>query len=412
MTNQAMVAEVQKDVYASSRPEAHLSATHSPSSGRPPTRRKALWITLGSLAAIVAAGAVAVVVTRSHGSTATQGAPAIQDPRQVPPLLLAATARPVEGAERSFTGILAARVQSDLAFRVGGKVTARLVDVGQSVRRGDPLARIDDKDLGLALTARRNAVTGARATVVQAEADEARYRQLMAGGWVSRQRYEATRATLDTARASLAAAAAQAEVAGNETAYTTLLADADGVVTGVLAEPGAVVAAGQTVVRLAQAGPREAVVNLPEGFRPALGSRAETMVYGQTGSAAASARLRQLSDAADPGSRTYEARYVLEGDAAQAPLGSTVTLRIPSAASDDGAVLPISALRDDGRATGVWILSTEGQTVHFRTVRVRRVGAERMVVDGVRPGERVAALGAHLLREGQAVRVDMREAAR
>ncbi|MBB5696543.1 efflux RND transporter periplasmic adaptor subunit [Muricoccus pecuniae] len=375
-------------------------------------RRKTLWITLASLAAAMAIGAAAYVVTGSGGSEAAQGIPLAQDPRQAPPLLLAAMARPVEGAERSFTGTLGARVQSDLAFRVGGKVTARLVDVGQSVRRGESLARLDDKDLGLALTARRNAVVGARATVVQAEADEVRYRKLLAEGWVSRQRYEATRAGLDTARASLAAAEAQAEVAANEAAYATLRADTDGVVTGILAEPGTVVAAGQPVVRLAQAGPREAVVNLPEGFRPALGTRAEATVYGQSGGAAASARLRQLSDAADPASRTYEARYVLEGDAAQAPLGSTVTLRVSSAASGDGAVLPVSALRDDGRATGVWILDAESQTVRFRAVRVQRLGAEQMVVEGVRPGERVAALGAHLLRDGQAVRVDTREAAR
>lgn len=380
---------------------------------RLPMRRKTLWITLGSLAAVTAFCAVTFIATGSRGPVAAQADPTTQDPRQSPTLLLAATAKPVEGAERSFTGILGARVQSDLAFRVSGKVTARLVDVGQSVRKGDPLAQLDDKDLGLARTARNNAVLGARATVAQAEADEGRYRKLLAQGWVSRQRYEASRAALDTGRASLAAAEAQAEVAGNEAAYATLRADADGVVTQVLAEPGTVVAAGQPVVRLAQAGPREAVVNLPEGFRPVLGSRAEATVYGQTGSsAAASARLRQLSDAADPASRTYEARYVLEGDAAQAPLGSTVTLRIPSAQSGNGTILPISALRDDGRATGVWVLNTTDQTVHFRAVRVQRLGAEQMVVDGVQPGEQVAALGAHLLREGQTVRVDTREAAR
>lgn len=124
------------------------------------------------------------------------------------------------------------------------------------------------------------------------------------------------------------------------------------------------------------------------------------------------ARLRQFSDAADPASRTYEPRYVLEGETAGAPLGSTVTLRVFIAAAEDGSFLPISALRDDGRATGVWVLDAESQTVRFRPVRVRRLGAEEMVVDGVRPGERVAVLGAHLLRQGQAVRPDTREVAR
>ncbi len=379
-------------------------------------QRKALWAILGTLAAATAVGAGTAAVTgRSHNAVAAQGPnqASQQDPRKSPPLVLMAMALPVQSTDRSFTGILGARIQSDLAFRVAGKVTARLVDVGQAVRRGDTLARLDDKDLTLALLARRNAVASARATLVQAEADEGRYRQLLAQGWASRQKYETTRATLDTARATLAAAEAEAEVAANGSDYATLRADADGVVTQVLAEPGAVVAAGQAVVRQAQAGPREAVVNLPEGFRPALGSEAEATVYGQSGSAASvPARLRQLSDAADPASRTYEARYVLEGAAAQAPLGSTVTLRISSVTSNGGAAIPLSAIRDDGRATGVWVLNAEGSTVHFRPVQVRQVGAEQMVVDGVRPGERVAALGAHLLRDGQAVRVDTREAAR
>lgn len=377
-------------------------------------RSKALW---GSLVAVAAAGLSVFAVSGGLPGAVSAQRPerAVQDPRQAPPLLMVAMAQPSGTAERAFTGVLGARVQSDLAFRVAGKVTARLVDVGQSIRAGDMLARLDDKDLSLALLARRNAAASARATVVQAHAEEGRYRQLLAQGWASRQKYEATRASLDTARAALAAAEAEAQVAANEAAYATLRADADGVVTQVLAEPGAVVAAGQTVIRLAQAGPREAVLNLPEGFRPALGTQAEATVYAVTGSgatAASPARLRQLSDAADPASRTYEARFVLEGEAAQAPLGSTVTLRLISDAAGGGAAVPVGAIRDGGQATGVWVLDASSQTVRFRPVRVRRLGAEQAVVDGVVPGERVAALGAHMLRDGQAVRVDAREAAR
>lgn len=377
-------------------------------------RSKALW---GSLVAVAAAGLSVFAVSGGlPGAVSAQGPEReVQDPRQAPPLLMVAIAQPSGTAERAFTGVLGARVQSDLAFRVAGKVTARLVDVGQSIRAGDMLARLDDKDLSLALLTRRNAAASARATVVQAQAEEGRYRQLLAQGWASRQKYEATRASLDTARAALAAAEAEAQVAANEAAYATLRADADGVVTQVLAEPGAVVAAGQTVIRLAQAGPREAVLNLPEGFRPALGTQAEATVYAVTGSgatAASPARLRQLSDAADPASRTYEARFVLEGEAAQAPLGSTVTLRLISDAAGGGAAVPVGAIRDGGQATGVWVLDASSQTVRFRPVWVRRLGAEQAVVDGVVPGERVAALGAHMLRDGQAVRVDAREAAR
>ncbi|MDQ1081705.1 efflux RND transporter periplasmic adaptor subunit [Pseudoroseomonas cervicalis] len=377
-------------------------------------RRNLFWAMLGTLATLAGAGAGAFALAgRARDPAAGGQDPAGGDPRQAPPLVLVAVAEPPGLAGHAFTGLLGARVQSDLAFRVGGKVTARLVDLGQAVRRGDVLARLDEKDLTLALQARRNAVLGARATLLQAEADEGRYRQLLAQGWASRQRYEATRAARDTARAALAAAEAEAEMAANELAYATLRADADGVVTQVLAEPGAVLAAGQPMIRLAQAGPREAVVNLPEGLRPALGTRAEVTVYALSGAAttASPAHLRQLADAADPASRTYEARFVLEGAAAQAPLGSTVTLRL-AAAAGGGATVPLGALRDDGRATGVWVLDAAGQSVRFRPVQLRRLGAEQAVVEGVAPGERVAALGAQLLREGQPVRVESLEAAR
>src|SRR4029450_8345101 len=152
-------------------------------------------------------------------------------------------------------GIVGARVQSNLGFRVPGKIVERLVNVGQQVKAGQPLMRIDETDLRLALTATRNAVAAARATGGQPEAKQQRYASLRNSGWVSHQRYEQTRAALDTATAQLAAAEAQAEVAENEAAYSVLVADADGTVVETLGEPGQVVSAGQTVVRLAHAGP-------------------------------------------------------------------------------------------------------------------------------------------------------------
>ena len=374
-------------------------------------RKKTLGFALAGV--LVASAAGFVTLSGGFGPLPLRAAKPgeASDPRQAPPLVLLATARPAAEEERAFTGSVSARVQSDLAFRVAGKVTARLVDAGQTVRRGDPLARLDEKDLGLALVARRNAVASARATAVQAAADETRYRQLLAQGWVSRQRYEAARAALETARAALAAAEAQAQVASNEADYAVLRADADGVVMQVLAEPGAVVAAGQPVIRLAQAGPREAAVNLPEDLRPPLGTPALATVYGST-AVGSPARLRQLSDAADPASRTYEARFVLEGAAAQAPLGSTVTLRLRAAAATGSVAVPLGALHDDGRRTGVWVLDPAGAVVRFRPVQVRQLGAEEALVEGVAMGEQVAALGAHLLHDGQAIRLATLEASR
>lgn len=142
-------------------------------------------------------------------------------------------------------------MESNLGFRVPGKIVERLVNVGQQVKAGQPLMRIDDTDLRLALTAKHNAVVAARAIVAQTQPDERRYANLLKDGWVPRQRYEQAKAALDTATAQLAAAEAEAKVAENEAIYAVLLADADGTVVDTLGEPGQVVSAGQTVVRIA-----------------------------------------------------------------------------------------------------------------------------------------------------------------
>lgn len=336
--------------------------------------------------------------------SAPQHAVAVSDPRQEAPIVRVATAAPVSGVERAFTGLIEARVQSNLAFRVPGKIIERLVDVGQQVKAGQPLMRIDDTDLRLALTAKRNAVAAARAVVVQASADEKRYAALLKGGLAATpQRYEQAKATLDTAQAQLAAAEAEADVAENEATYSTLNAGADGTVVATLGEPGQVVAAGQTVAQLAHAGPREAVVALPETIRPALGSQAKASLYGHSGEPS-QAHLRQISDAADTQTRTYEARYVLDGDAASAPLGSTVTITLTSGERQSEVSVPIGAVLDDGLRTGVWVVERTSSTVRFAPVRIKRLGGEDATVVGIEVGQEVVALGAHLLKDGALVR--------
>lgn len=155
-------------------------------------------------------------------ATPAQEAPLVTDPRQEAPFVRLVSAAPVTGSERGFTGIIGARVQSNLGFRVPGKIVERLVDVGQNVKAGQPLMRIDDTDLRLALSAKRNAVAAARATVVQTQPDERRYASLLGSGWVTPQRYEQAKAAMDTAEAQLAAAEADARVAENEAAYAVL----------------------------------------------------------------------------------------------------------------------------------------------------------------------------------------------
>ena len=165
------------------------------------------------------------------------------------------------------------------------------------------------------------------------------------------------------------------------------------------------VAAGQTVVKLAHSGPREAAVNLPETFRPALGSTAYARLYGST--TTVPVRLRQLSNAADPQTRTFEARYVLEGAAANAPLGTTVTVHLSSGAGTDLLQVPASSIVDRGKGPGVWVLNQPASTVSFQSVQVRQFDEELATISGdLRQGEEVVALGVHLLHDGERVRAE------
>jgi len=331
------------------------------------------------------------------------------DPRLQPPKTEVFKAEAAGSISRTFTGIVEARVQSDLGFRVAGKILERSVNMGQRVRKGQVLMRLDALDLELAFAAQKANVEAARAKYVQTKADEARYAALVASGAVSHQEYDQARAAFDSAKAQLDAAEAQARVSNNSSEYAVLLADADGVIVRTLSEPGQVVAARQTVIQLAHDGPREALINLPEGVRPDLGTVASARLYGQEQTS--QAKLRELSDAADPASRTFAARYVLEGEAASAPLGSTVTIGLlaKQTSGSQSVQLPVGAIHDRGSGPGVWIVDGNSE-VKFRSVTIASIGQEQVVLSGgVQAGEKVVALGAHLLHEGQVVNVPNEE---
>src|SRR3989441_3352273 len=341
------------------------------------------------------------------------------DPRTKPQLVRIVEVGSPSGANRAFTGVVSARVQSNLGFRVPGKITERLLDTGQSVRAGQLLMTIDRTDYVHAITARAEAVTAraetvtaANAKALQAAADEARYRGLVKSGAVSASIYDqikaasdAAQADLAAAKADLAAATAQEQVARDEGGYSQLVADADGIVIETLAEPGQVVTAGQTVVKLAHSGPREAAVNLPETLRPALGSAAYATLYAST--MRVPVRLRQLAGAADPQTRTFEARYVLEGAAANAPLGATITVHLSCDGETDTLQVPIASVLDRGKGPGIWLLNPSTSTLAFQPVQVRRLGEELATIRGnLHRGQQVVAVGVHLLRDGQRVRVE------
>ncbi|TXM67665.1 efflux RND transporter periplasmic adaptor subunit [Methylobacterium sp. WL12] len=337
-----------------------------------------------------------------------------------PLLVQVAEVAPGPGAVSRYTGVIRARTESNLGFRVGGKIFERLVDPGDRVRLGQPLMRLDRTDFTLALAAARASVEAARAQMIKAKADEERSRKLVADGWTSKQTYDQNKGAADAAIAQFANAEAQASQIQNQAGYAELQADADGVVMEVPSEPGQVVAAGQTVVKLARDGAREAEVFLPEGSRRAAkgeasgtkgeasGTKGEASatLYAE-GAATYPARLRELSATADPATRTYRARYILSGGGEAAPLGATVTLQLKDldAARAGSVEVPLAALFDQGQGPSVWRYDAASETVQPQAVRVARMGEERAdVVAGLNPGDRIVALGAHLLKAGEKVR--------
>lgn len=336
------------------------------------------------------------------------GSDAASDPRTKAPVVRTAIVEDGNSTARSFTGVVSARVQSNLGFRVAGAVTQRLVDVGDSVRRGQPLMRLDATDLNLSADAQSEAVDAAKARAKAADQRTDHAKDLRDDGKISDDEYDEAKASERAARAEVDAAEAQADIAGNSSKYSVLLADSDGVVVETAAEPGEVVTAGQPVVQLAKSGPREAVIQLPETLRPKLGSTGKATLFGdkETGTAT----LRQLSSAADRVTRTFDARYVLDGALAEAPLGSTVTIELADDETDAppaGLRVPIAAVVDQGEGPGVWVVEGDPLKTSWRPVSVERLDDENAYVTGeVSRGERVVALGAHLIREGQSVRVE------
>lgn len=300
-----------------------------------------------------------------------------------------------------FTGTVKARTESTLGFRVGGKVVERLVDPGQQVKRGQALLRLDKADLDLGLRTAQAGVEGSQALATKTAADLRRSRDGSA-----RER-DQMRAAADAASAQLEASQAQAKMASNQLGYAELQADADGVVVEVAAEPGQVVGVGQPVVRLARDGAREAEIFLPESSARMARAEASAALFA-THERAFPATLRELSAAADPATRSYRARYQLGGEGAGAPLGATVTVSLKTELRGSGTsvAVPLGAVIDLGEGTGVWVVDANGEAVAFRPVTIARMTEEAAeIATGLAQGERIVALGAHLLSAGQRVRV-------
>lgn len=314
------------------------------------------------------------------------------------------------GFEAEFAADIRARVESRLGFRVGGKLTQRLVESGQVVRAGQVLAVIDPQDYQLAAQAAAAQVVAAQTQRDLAAADLKRFEALRDQGFVSGAEIERRQATLRAAEATFVQAKTQASVQGNQAAYTQLVADTAGVVVGVEAEAGQVVSAGATVVRLARQGPRDAVLAVPEDLvmQIKVGQPAVVKLWAQAamGEQTLNGRVREVAASADPATRTYTVKVALP-DAQQPPLGATAKVRLQGdtqQAAPKVVKLPATALWQQGSGSAVWVFDAKANTVKARTVQVAGSdGLEAVITAGLQPGEEVVSAGVHVLTEGQEV---------
>lgn len=310
-------------------------------------------------------------------------------------------------ATQEFSGEVRPRIESRLGFRVAGKLVRREVELGERVKAGQVLARLDPQDYRLATDAAQAQMGAAVTNRDLAAADYKRFKELREQNFISGAELERRDAALKAAQAQVDQAQAQLASQRNQGSYTTLVADAAGVVTAVEAEPGQVVSAGLTVVRVAQDGPRDAVFAVPEDKLAMMrqGSAVDVRVWpGQTQLAG---RVREVSASADPVTRTYQVKVALEGKQPP-PLGATVTI-FPKLRNEQRMAaikLPTSALRQDGQSTAVWVLDTKTMTVASQPVQIATAdGNEAVVAGGLKDGQLVVSAGVHVLSPGQKVTI-------
>jgi membrane fusion protein, multidrug efflux system len=312
------------------------------------------------------------------------------------------------GAE--FAGEVRARVESRLGFRVPGKMVQRPVEAGQRVKAGQVLAQLDAQDFRLAADAAKAQVAAASTNRDLAQAEYKRYKELKDQNFISGAEVERRDTTLKAAQAQLDHAQAQLSSQSNQTKYAALVADVSGIVMAVEAERGQVVAAGTTIFRIAQDGPRDVVFSVPEDRVAVIKLGAPVTVRSWSGGADLKGAVREVAASADPVTRTYQVKVSL--DASQAndvpPLGATVYVspQVFSRADMQVIKLPTSALKRDGKTTAVWVLDPASMTLRSQPVEVPTAdGNDAVIASGLKPGMLVVVAGVHVLQAGQKVTI-------
>jgi len=321
------------------------------------------------------------------------------------PVLVATVHYEAESPERSFVGTIKPRIETDMGFRVPGKVAKRLVEVGQSVDVGQPLATLDEVDLKLQAEQAEAELRAATGVLAQAAAAETRAKELRAKGWATDAQMDQARAGSDEARARFNRAQRSVELTNNSLSYATLVADTRGVVTATLIDAGQVVAAGQTAVRVARFAEKEAVVAIPETLVGRAKDGVASVSLWSEPDKKYAAKLREIAPNADPATRTYLAKFSLSDAGDNVSLGMTATLTLADATTTRVARLPLSALFSEGGDPSLYVVGDDGE-VKLEPIIVKSYESNDVVISGgVDEGAKIVVLGVQKLDPAQKVRV-------
>ncbi|MCL8382860.1 efflux RND transporter periplasmic adaptor subunit [Xanthobacter aminoxidans] len=361
---------------------------------------------LKGMAALLLAGSALLIAGCGQENPANAGeAPASREATLARPVQVTTVSFRPRQTQKSFVGVVRARREIDLAFRVGGKVVQRLVEVGDRIEPGTVVARLDREDLKLELESAKAEMQAATANLAQTTTEDTRYRALTAKGAASNADLDRKSLAKDEAVGRLERAKRSLELAENRLSYADLVTDAAGVVVATSAEPGQVVASGQTIVRVARLDEKEALVSLPEtALADARTADAVVTLWADPGRRIP-ARLRELSPQADATSRTYPARFTLDGADETVALGMTATVTLRPKDQQQVARLPLSALIDRGHGPQVFVVDGATHAIVARPVEIAAyTGDEVLLSGGVAPGDAVVILGVQTLLPGQKVR--------
>jgi multidrug efflux system membrane fusion protein len=308
---------------------------------------------------------------------------------------------------RNFSGDLRPRVESTLGFRVPGKIVERLVNIGDEVKLGQIIARLDDTDLLLSENSAKASVMAARSRLDVARDALDRAEKLLPNGYTPQAVVDQRRLEADAAKAALEAAEAQGRQASNSSGYAVLTADKAGIVTRVQAEAGQVVAAGTPVIAVAEAGEMEVAFSVPEQdvTQLAIGQDAELEFWADR-DIKTSGKIREIARQADPGSRTYAVRIASPNPPAASRLGMTVTATVKLRPATPHISLPLAALTQVGGHSAVYVADRASQVVNARAVEVGGVSADSVnIISGLKSGDVVVTGGVQFLSEGMQIRL-------